>query len=128
MTKHEPEIREITRDEFVHKMHSGERFILVDVLPHDHFLRVHLPGAINIPVNLLRDIAPLVLGKHDQVIVYCSNFDCTASPTAAKILMQMGYTDVLDYAGGIVNWAEGGFPLMQGEEHPEEEHTHEEAA
>lgn len=121
MAENAPDVRDITRDALVHKMHSGERFVLVDVLPHDHFERVHLPGAINIPVNMLRDLAPLVLGKRDQVIVYCANFDCTASPTAARILQQMGYTDVLDYAGGIQDWDEGGLPLLWGEEPPKEE-------
>lgn len=113
MEKDEEAIREISRDDLVHHMHSGERFVLVDVLTHEHFLRVHLPGAINIPVNLLRDLAPLVLGQHDQIIVYCANFQCHASPTAARILMQLGYADVLDFAGGILDWEEGSLPVVR---------------
>lgn len=120
MAKDEEAIREISRDELVHKMHSGDPMVLVDVLTHEHFLRVHLPGAINIPVNLLRDLAPLVLGKHDQIILYCANFQCHASPTAAKILMQLGYTDVLDFTGGILDWEEGGLPVVR-EENPSQE-------
>jgi len=115
MTMQEPDVRVISRDDLLKKMRNGDRFILVDVLTHDHFIHMHLPGSINLPVNMLRDLAPLVLGKTDQIIVYCANFNCTASPTAAKLLMQMGYTDVLDYAGGILDWEEAGLPVMKEE-------------
>ncbi|HEX2948353.1 MAG TPA: rhodanese-like domain-containing protein [Armatimonadota bacterium] len=120
MEHQEPVVHEISRDELVHKMHSGDRFILVDVLSHEHFQRVHLPGAINVPLNPLRDLAPQLLGKQDQIIVYCANFDCTASPTAAKILTQLGFENVLDYAGGILDWEEGGMPVVRGQEPPQQ--------
>ncbi len=121
MTEQGPEIREISRDELLHMMHSGDRFILVDVLTHEHFLRVHLPGAINLPVNMLRELAPLVLGKTDRIVVYCSNIHCKASPVAVKILLQLGYTDVLDYAGGILDWEEGGMPVVREEQPPSQQ-------
>jgi rhodanese-related sulfurtransferase len=120
MANEEQEVREISRDELMHKFHTGQPFVLVDVLPHEHFTRVHLPGAVNVPLNTLRELAPLLFGKNDQIIVYCANFQCTASPTAAKLLMQLGFTDVLDFAGGILDWEEGGFPVVRGEEPPHE--------
>lgn len=115
MAKNESDVRKVTRDELVHLMHS-QPIILIDVLPHDHFQRVHLPGAINVPLGVLRDLAPLLFGKYATLVVYCANFDCTASPTAAKILMQLGFTDVYDFAGGIQDWWDGGFPVVEEEE------------
>ncbi|MHB9129515.1 MAG: rhodanese-like domain-containing protein [Armatimonadota bacterium] len=116
MAEGEQAIREISRDDLVNKFQHGEPFVLVDVLSHEHFSRVHLPGAINVPVNVLRDLAPLLFGKHDQLIVYCVNFECSASPTAVRILTQLGFTNVLDFAGGIRDWIEGGQPVIRGEE------------
>jgi rhodanese-related sulfurtransferase len=116
MEQHESKSHTIARDALVQKMHAGERFILVDVLPHQHFLRVHLPGAINLPLNALRDLAPVVLGSNDSIVLYCANFQCAASRTAAKVLRQLGFSDVLDYAGGILDWEEGGLPVIRGEE------------
>lgn len=108
-------IREITRDELLAAMRNGERFVLIDVLLHDHFERVHLPGAINVPVTLIRDLAPLLFGRHDRLIVYCASFECSASRTAANILMQLGFTDVQDYQGGIRDWEEGDQPVVRGD-------------
>jgi rhodanese-related sulfurtransferase len=116
MEKQESNNHTILRDALVHKMHAGERIILVDVLSHEHFRRVHLPGAINLPLNALHDLAPVVLGRNDSIVVYCANFQCTASPSAATVLRQLGFTDVLDYEGGILNWEEGGLPVIRGED------------
>lgn len=112
MAKEQTEIREITTDALVQKRQQGEAFILVDVLSHDHFAHVHLPGAVNVPVNVLRDLAPLLFGPNDEIVVYCASFECTASPTAVKILQQLGFTNVIDYAGGIKDWIEHDLPLM----------------
>lgn len=128
MTAHDPDVRAITRDELLHKTHSGAMFVLVDVLPHEQFLQAHLPGSINVPVNLLRDLAPLLFGRDDEIVVYCSNPECTQSTTAAKILMQLGYTQVLAYEGGIMEWYEAGLPLVLDTPPVESHHHHEEEA
>ncbi|MHB0937227.1 MAG: rhodanese-like domain-containing protein [Armatimonadota bacterium] len=115
----EPPVREISLDELVEKRRRGEPFILVNVLLHEDFEHIHIPGSINVPLPDLRELAPLLFGKDDQVIVYCSSFDCTASPTAAKILMQLGFSDVLDFAGGIKEWVETGQPVVHMPHLPE---------
>ncbi len=120
MAQQEPEIRKITRDELLEARRRSEPIILVDVLGHDHFLQMHLPGAINIPLPVLRDMAPMVLGTQDAIIVYCASFECTASPTAARILMQLGYTNVREYAGGLQDWLDGKQPVMHVSETPPE--------
>jgi len=113
METNEPEVKEITRDALAQKRRNGEPFILVDVLSHDHFMQVHIPGAINVPVNLLHDLAPLLFSPADEIIVYCANFHCTASVTAAKLLLRHGYEHVFDYTGGIMDWEEGGLPVTR---------------
>lgn len=107
-------VQQISRDELLDKRRQGDAFVLVDVLSHDHFTRVHLPGAVNIPVNLLHDLAPLLLSPLDEIIVYCGNFDCNASTSAAKILLRLGYEHVSDYKGGINDWEDGNLPVLRG--------------
>ena len=114
MEERDAVVKEISRDELLHKRKRGDPYILVDVLSHKHFTRVHLPGAINVPLNLLHQLAPLIFSPLDEIVVYCASFQCTASTTAAKILMQQGYPFVLDYKGGIKDWEEGKQMVMRG--------------
>ncbi len=102
------EVREISRLALIDKRQRGDAFVLVDVLAHEHFVSIHLPGAINVPLNLLQDLAPLLFGKHDEIVVYCADTSCTASTTAVKILGTQGFTNVYDYKGGIKDWEESG--------------------
>jgi rhodanese-related sulfurtransferase len=108
----DPQVREISIDELVAKRKRGEPFILVDVLAEMHFAHIHLPASINIPLVDLRELAPLLFGKEEQIIVYCTDVECEASETAAKILMQLDFTDVLVFTGGIRAWVEAGLPVV----------------
>lgn len=112
MSEHLHHIPEITRDQLVQKRHGGEPFILVDVLTHEHFLRAHLPGAINVPVDRIRELAPLLFGEDDEIVVYCANPKCSASATAANILTQLGFTNIWEFSGGIQEWIDGNLPLV----------------
>ncbi|MHB9024040.1 MAG: rhodanese-like domain-containing protein [Armatimonadota bacterium] len=112
MPHQKPGVREVTREELVRMRQQGEPFILVNVLPHEEFAHVHIPGSINVPLLVLRELAPLLFGEHDTLIMYCSREECTASPTAVKILLQMGFTDVADYHGGMQDWIDAGLPVV----------------
>jgi thioredoxin-dependent peroxiredoxin len=108
------DVKLITRAELKEMFDSGKKFKLVDVLDTDHYSKEHIKDAISIPLDVLREQAPLLLNKDEPVIVYCASFDCHASTTAAKILMALGYNNVLDYKGGIQDWKEGKLPLASG--------------
>jgi len=66
----------ITRDELKAKMDRGERFKLVETLAPTAYEHAHLPGAINLPPDRVRELTPQMLpDKQEEIIVYC------ASPT-----------------------------------------------
>jgi hypothetical protein len=66
----------ISRDNLKAKLDRGDRFQLVEALPESAFQMAHLPGALNLPQDRLRERAPQVLpDKNAEIIVYC------ASPT-----------------------------------------------
>jgi rhodanese-related sulfurtransferase len=69
------EVKTISREELQRKIESGEKFNLVETLAPDKFEQAHLPGAINLPPEKLRELAPNLLpDKNSEVVVYCTNF------------------------------------------------------
>ena len=104
----------ITREELKKKMDEGSEFVLIDVLGEMSYAQRHLPGAINIPgghENFVAEVEKLVADKSKEVIVYCSSFSCQASPTAAGKLVDAGFTNVVDFEGGLADWEEAGYPF-----------------
>jgi len=105
------EPKKITRDELVELQHSGKAIKLVDVLDSESYVEGHLPKAISIPLEELRKNAAKFLAKTDLIVVYCGSFSCPASTKAAKILISLGYENVLDYKGGLADYQAGNLPL-----------------
>jgi len=106
----------ISRSDLETLIRDQQDFSLVEVLPEGSFEEQHLPGAINIPGDTVRARAPELIPDRDKtVVVYCASPSCTASDRAAKLLTDMGYTDVRDYRGGKEHWREGGLPTESGE-------------
>jgi rhodanese-related sulfurtransferase len=65
-------VEHITRDELKAKMDRGEDFALVDTMPKMYYRHSHLPGAINLPVDNVRELAPKLLPDKDaEIVVYC---------------------------------------------------------
>jgi 3-mercaptopyruvate sulfurtransferase SseA len=65
-------VEHITRDELKAKMDRREDFILVDTMAEPYYRHSHLPGAINLPANEVRERAPELLPDKDaQIVVYC---------------------------------------------------------
>ncbi len=108
----------ITRDELKAKIDNDEDFVLVDTLGDESYNRAHLPQAISISAqddDFVANVEEEVPEKDTEVIVYCGSFDCPLSDNAANQLTDAGYANVVDYEGGLKDWAEGGFEL-EGED------------
>ena len=66
----------ISRDELKQKIDRKDDFFLVETLPATAYHHAHLPGAINLPLDLVTsDVAKLIPNKNADIVVYC------ASPT-----------------------------------------------
>ncbi len=97
---------------------GGQRFNLINVLPNEHFEERHIPGSKNIPFEgagfegaFVDAVNQEVDAKNDQVVVYCASPTCDLSPKAARQLEQAGFTNVMDYEGGVKAWADAGLPI-----------------
>ena len=101
----------ISRDELNHMNRQSDRdFVLINVLPREQFNKSHIRTSINIPVggeDFPMQVENVAGSKQRDVVVYCADFDCNASTTAARELEQAGFKHVYDYEGGNKDWFEG---------------------
>ncbi len=66
----------ISRDELKQKLDDKDDFLLVETLPKISYEHGHLPHAINLPPDQLKEQASTLLpDKNADIVVYC------ASPT-----------------------------------------------
>ena len=66
----------ISRDELKTKIERQDEFLLVETLPATAYHHAHLPGAINLPPDQVKQLASTLLpDKAAEIVVYC------ASPT-----------------------------------------------
>lgn len=66
-------VRTISRDDLHNKIKRGEKFHLVETLPKVAYEHAHLPGAINLPPDKIKDAATLLPDKSADIVVYCAN-------------------------------------------------------
>ena len=66
----------ISREELKQKIDRHDNFVLAETLAKVTFDHAHLPGAINLPPDEVKTLAPSLLpDKNAEIVVYC------ASPT-----------------------------------------------
>jgi rhodanese-related sulfurtransferase len=83
---------------------------LVEVLPHEEYQELHLPGAMSLPLKELDAHHAERLDRKRPVVVYCWDALCDMSPRAAARLEQLGY-EAYDYALSKVDWLAHGLPM-----------------
>jgi len=103
-------MKTITKDELKKKL-DNEDVKLIEVLDKEAYKKSHIKGAINIPLKRIGTIAKQNYSTKDEIVVYCADYDCTASPKAAKKLDNLGFKNVYDYEGGKKEWKEAGLPM-----------------
>lgn len=80
-------------------MLDGEQyFTLLDVRGRTEFVRAHLDGAVNLPLQELDDGYASVIPRDRPVVVYCAYGG--QSMLASRKLDQMGY-QVINTSGGL---------------------------
>ena len=93
------------------RLSSHDRPVLVNALAREGFDEARIPGSISIPASDAVRVAPDLLAKDQPIVVYCSSRSCTASPTLAQKLVDLGFSEVIDFEGGIDEWEREGFPM-----------------
>lgn len=92
----------ITAEEAKQLMDTEENYIILDVRRQDEYDEKHIPGAILIPNEVIRERAEAELTDKDQLIlVYCRSGN--RSKQASEVLKELGYTYIREF-GGINDW------------------------
>ena len=92
----------ISQEEAREMMEKDDGHVIVDVRREDEYASGHIPGAICIPNETIYKEQPEELPDLDQIIlVYCRSGN--RSKRAARMLYEMGYTQVYEF-GGIIDW------------------------
>jgi molybdopterin/thiamine biosynthesis adenylyltransferase/rhodanese-related sulfurtransferase len=104
------EIDEISTVEAHARLRSTSGPLFVDVREPDEWEEGHIPGAVYVARGRLESqIEGLVPDKSRPLVVYCSVG--ARSAFATKVLLEMGYDDVVNLDGGFVDWKRNGFDV-----------------
>jgi rhodanese-related sulfurtransferase len=104
-------ITTISAEQLEQRLQKGA-FQFWNVLSDKYFNGELIVGSLRVPSdNVGREAAQLGLPKSAEIVVYCKDKDCTASDNAADKLQTLGFTNVLVYKGGLVEWKESGRSL-----------------
>ena len=111
-------ITEITIAQAREELDQGQASLLLDVREPAEWEKGHIPGALLAPRGMLEWYAdpttpyakPELTTKRDgRIIVACASGGRSA--LATEILKKMGYTNVVNMAGGFNEWSKQGFPV-----------------
>lgn len=102
-------VQTISKEELSRKLDGRERVQLLNVLEPEHYGEGIIRGSRKIPLSQL-DRRVQELDKSQEVIVYCSSYDCPVSKQAAEKLAEKGF-DVKAYEGGVREWRQAGLPM-----------------
>ncbi len=93
---------------------NSDQLVILDVRTQSEFQTEHLNGAINRDVNagIFRDQMGKTMDKSKIYLVYCQSG--TRSTTAAKIMQDLGYTQIYNMKGGIGKWKDAGYSTVIG--------------
>ena len=92
----------ITPQEAKKIMDTQEGYVILDTRTEEEYKTGHIPGAIVISHEQIKEKAEQVLTDKDQLIlVYCRSG--RRSKLAAQDLVDLGYTNVKEF-GGIIDW------------------------
>lgn len=109
---------EITVAQAREELDQGQASLLLDVREPAEWEKGHIPGALLAPRGMLEWYAdpttpyakPELTTKRDaRIIVACASGG--RSMLATKTLKKMGYTNVVNMAGGFNEWSKQGFTV-----------------
>ncbi|HWT02642.1 MAG TPA: rhodanese-like domain-containing protein [Pyrinomonadaceae bacterium] len=107
-------IREISVEETLERLESGEGARLIDVREDNEWEAGHAKGAEHIGKGVIeRDIERLIPDQSTELILYCGGG--YRSALAADTLQRMGYYDVSSLSGGWRAWKDAGAPVEGAE-------------
>lgn len=107
-------LKTVNRSQLKQMFDEQRDFVLIDVLPAEFYDAVHLHGAVNAcvyEVDFVTQVENLVGDKNRTIVIYCNSATSKASEVAVQKLAHAGFTSVLTYKGGTLDWRRAGNPV-----------------
>ena len=101
----------IDRDELRRRMKAGA-VTLIDVRPVEEYEQAHLPGALCVPLDDVKEFARKA-PKRKQVVAYCRGPYCVFALKAVAELKRRGL-NATRFEDGVQEWSAAGLPLESG--------------
>ncbi len=117
----------VTAEQLKKWVDEQKPMLIVDTMPLEaSYKKQHIPAAVQIefPIPEMKEMddkkkaefLKLLGPKKDRLIVfYCGFVECTRSHNAAMWAVNLGYKNVYRFPGGIMGWAQAGYPTAKGE-------------
>jgi rhodanese-related sulfurtransferase len=86
--------------------------LLIDVRELDEWNKVRIPGAIHKPMSRFAEWHNSI-PKDRTVVVHCQSGARSAQVVKA-LRKHTKHPDVTNLSGGIIDWAQGNFPIVAG--------------
>ena len=114
-----PSVRQVSTDALKTRLDRGERPLILDIREAEEAAVSRLPGALRVdpsasPEQALEQVPELSSARDREIVVYCS-VGYRSSEFAQRLTTE-GFSDVSNLEGSIFEWAEKGYPLVQGDE------------
>jgi len=100
------------------QLQLSDKLILFDARESEEFEVSHIPSATHVGYkNFTQKNVPIPIDSTDKiVVVYCSIG--VRSEKIAEKIQKMGFPDVRNLYGGIFEWSNNGFPLLDQSNQP----------
>jgi molybdopterin/thiamine biosynthesis adenylyltransferase/rhodanese-related sulfurtransferase len=103
-------VRTVTLEELKGRLEAKEPYTIVDVREGDETRAGYIPGAVLLPRGFLEMQAEQKLpDKNAKIVTYCAGG--VRSAFAAKVLQDLGYTQVESATPGFTRWKDMGYPV-----------------
>jgi len=109
--------RNMVLPEELKPMMDAGSVVLIDVGAPEDYMKAHIAGSDNIPINDLGNAEILAKVPKDKDVVLVSLWGCYAAQ-ALVALRLMGYTNVKSLMGGTTRWMNSGYPVEEAELEP----------
>ena len=100
----------VTRTELEARLRAGDTVVL-DVRPSAEYEAGHIPGAMSVPVGMLRRLRSL--SKDTEIVAYCRGPFCVYADEAVRQLRKRGFT-ARRLEDGFPEWKRAGLPIAAG--------------
>lgn len=105
---------EINADQLKSWYDQKKTMVVLDARTKPYFNGTLLPGAKWVSAESSdKEIQAAIPSKDSLVVVYCASVSCPASGWLYDKLIALGYSNVLEYHGGLQDWTQRGFPTVK---------------